>query len=225
LNDGAHGAPEATTIALSIAQFLRRDVLAGKYQPGARVRLEDIRQAYGVSWSPIREAVTRLVSEGLMVADSQKGYRVAPASRAELQEALRLRVQLETEALRLAIMLGDDAWEAQLLGAHHRLAKLESQRISGQETEHWETWHSAFHSALIQACESPILLQFCQHLNKIQNRYRMIFFTRHDLDRDVAGEHRLITEATIERDTGKACQLLTDHIERTGKNILATMTD
>ena len=67
--------------------------MAGRYLPGAKVRLEDIRQAFGVSWSPIREAVTRLVSEGLMVVDSQKGYRVAPATRAELEEALAFGAQ------------------------------------------------------------------------------------------------------------------------------------
>ncbi len=213
------------TLALSIAQRLREDVMAGRYLPGAKIRLEDIRQAFGVSWSPIREAVTRLVSEGLMIADSQKGYRVAPATRTELEETIRLRVLLETQALRLAISMGNDAWEAQLLAAHHRLAKLESQRISGRETEQWEAWHGAFHAALTEPCQSPILLQFCQHLNKIQDRYRRIFFTRHDVDRDVAGEHRLITEATLERDAQRACELLADHIERTGRNILAIMTE
>ncbi len=223
--DAPQSAPEGMTLALSIAQRLREDVMAGRYLPGAKIRLEDIRQAFGVSWSPIREAVTRLVSEGLMIADSQKGYRVAPATRTELEETIRLRVLLETQALRLAISMGNDAWEAQLLAAHHRLAKLESQRISGRETEQWEAWHGAFHAALTEPCQSPILLQFCQHLNKIQDRYRRIFFTRHDVDRDVAGEHRLITEATLERDAQRACELLADHIERTGRNILAIMTE
>lgn len=225
MSDTLRSAPEGATLALSIAQRLREDVMAGRYLPGAKVRLEDIRQAFGVSWSPIREAVTRLVSEGLMVVDSQKGYRVAPATRAELEETIRLRVLLETQALRLAISLGGDAWEAQLLGAHHRLAKLESQRISGEETEQWEAWHGAFHAALTQPCQSPILLQFCQHLNTIQDRYRRIFFSRHDVDRDVAQEHRLITAAALERDVDTACRLLSDHIERTGRNILATMTE
>jgi GntR family carbon starvation induced transcriptional regulator len=225
LPDAPQSAPEGMTLALSIAQRLREDVMAGRYLPGAKIRLEDIRQAFGVSWSPIREAVTRLVSEGLMIADSQKGYRVAPATRTELEETIRLRVLLETQALRLAISMGNDAWEAQLLAAHHRLAKLESQRISGRETEQWEAWHGAFHAALTEPCQSPILLQFCQHLNKIQDRYRRIFFTRHDVDRDVAGEHRLITEATLERDAQRACELLADHIERTGRNILAIMTE
>lgn len=199
--------------------------MTGRYSPGAKVRLEDIRQSFGVSWSPIREAITRLVSEGLMVADTQKGYRVAPASRAELKETIRLRVMLESLALRLSIALGDDAWEAQLLSAQHRLAKLESKRISGQETEQWEAWHEAFHSALTEACQSPILLQFCQQLNKIQDRYRRVFFTHHDVDRDVASEHRLITDAALARDADLACRLLTDHIERTGRNILTTMTE
>ena len=214
MSDTLRSAPEGATLALSIAQRLREDVMAGRYLPGAKVRLEDIRQAFGVSWSPIREAVTRLVSEGLMVVDSQKGYRVAPATRAELEEAIRLRVLLETQALRLAISLGGDAWEAQLLAAHHRLSKLESQRISSQETEQWEAWHGAFHAALTQPCQSPILVQFCQQLN-----------TRHDVDRDVAREHRLITDAALERDADTACRLLSDHIERTGRNILATMAE
>lgn len=216
---------EGPTLALSIAQKLRADVLAGRYAPGSKVRLEDLRSSFGVSWSPIREAIASLVSEGLIVAESQKGYRIAPASRSELEEALRLRVMLETEALRLAIAQGTDEWEAQVLAAHHRLAKLESKRISGQETEQWEAWHGAFHVALTQPCHSPILLQFCQQLNNIQDRYRRIFFSRHDLDRDVAQEHRLITEATLARNAKKACSLLADHIERTGRNILRTMAE
>lgn len=216
-------AHEGATLALSIAQKLRDDVLAGRYTPGSRLRLKDLRSDFGVSWSPIREAVTRLVSEGLIVADSQKSYRIAPASRAELEETLRLRVLLETQALALAIARGTDAWEAQVLAAHHRLAKLESQRISGQETEQWEAWHTVFHNALTQPCDSPILLQFCQQLNTVQHRYRRLFFTQHELDRDVAAEHRLITQATLERDAKTACSLLAEHIERTGRNILATM--
>jgi DNA-binding GntR family transcriptional regulator len=68
-------------------------------------------------------------------------------------------------------------------------------------------------------------VQFCQQLNTIQDRYRRIFFTRHDVDRDVAREHRLITDAALERDADTACRLLSDHIERTGRNILATMAE
>jgi GntR family carbon starvation induced transcriptional regulator len=225
LHDSTDSTTEGMTLALSIAQRLREDVLAGRYLPGAKIRLEDIRQAFGVSWSPIREAVTRLVSEGLMIADSQKGYRVAPATRTELEETIRLRVLLEPQALRLAIALGNDAWEAQVLAAHHRLAKLESQRITGQETEQWEAWHTAFHTTLTEPCQSAILLQFCQQLNKIQDRYRRIFFARHEVDRDVASEHRLIAEAALERNADRACSLLADHIERTGRNILATMAE
>ncbi|MFY7981201.1 MAG: GntR family transcriptional regulator [Limnohabitans sp.] len=225
MHDSTDSTTEGMTLALSIAQRLREDVLAGRYLPGAKIRLEDIRQAFGVSWSPIREAVTRLVSEGLMIADSQKGYRVAPATRTELEETIRLRVLLEPQALRLAIALGNDAWEAQVLAAHHRLAKLESQRITGQETEQWEAWHTAFHTTLTEPCQSAILLQFCQQLNKIQDRYRRIFFARHEVDRDVASEHRLIAEAALERNADRACSLLADHIERTGRNILATMAE
>lgn len=214
---------EGITLATSIAQKLREDVLSGHYSPGTRIRLEDIKSNFGVSWSPIREAITRLVTEGLIVSDSQKSYRVAPASKSELIEAIELRVQLETKALKLSIEKGDDAWEIDVVSAQHRLSKLESQKVSRNQAENWEELHQGLHFALTKACESPILLQFCHQLNDIQDRYRRIFFKLSDFDRDVAHEHKLITDATLNRNVKLASKLLADHIERTGRNILAIM--
>ena len=216
-------AAEGTTLATSIAQHLRDEVLAGRREPGARIRLDELKGIFGVSWSPVREAVSRLVAEGLIVADEQRNYRVAPASRSELAEILRLRVLLETTALREAIARGDDAWEAAILSAQHRLGKLESQRVAAAEAAQWETWHRAYHAALTEACVSPILLQFCRSLHDMHDRYRRLYLSSHEVDRDVAAEHREITEATLARDADRACALLSAHIERTGANILRTM--
>jgi GntR family transcriptional regulator, carbon starvation induced regulator len=219
------GTVEGGTLAAAISDRLRADVLAGRRQPGSRIRLEELKGEYGVSWSPIREAVSRLVAEGLIQADGQRAYRIAPASRAELSEILRLRVMLETAALRAAIANGDDAWEADVLGAQHRLGKLESRRVEPDESEQWETWHRAYHDALTRPCASPILLQFCRMLHDMNDRYRRIYLSRHTVDRDVAAEHRAITEATLARDADRGCALLTAHIERTGRNILGIMPE
>ena len=211
------------TLAGSICDRVRTDILAGRRQPGARIRLEDLKAEFGVSWSPIREAVSRLVAEGLITTEENRGYRVAPVSRADLAEVISLRMLLESMALQRSIEQGDDAWEADVLAHQHRLGKLESSRMNPAEGEQWETWHRAYHEALIRACGSPILLQFCDQLHDLNDRYRRLFLSAHDFDRDVPAEHRSITEATLARDAVTACDLLRGHIERTGQNVLRSM--
>jgi DNA-binding GntR family transcriptional regulator len=219
----ASEAPHGGTLAVAICDRVRTDILAGRRKPGAKIRLEELKAEFGVSWSPIREAVSRLVAEGLIVTEESRGYRVAPVSSADLAEVIKLRVMLETMALRSAIEQGDDAWEAEVLAAQHRLGKLEARRSYPAEAEQWETWHRAYHGALIRACASPILLQFCSQLHDLSDRYRRLFLSAHDFDRDVPGEHRKITEATLARDAATACELLKRHIERTGQNVLRFM--
>jgi DNA-binding GntR family transcriptional regulator len=218
-------AAPGSTLATTICDRIRADILTGRLKPGAKLRLEDLRAEFAVSWSPIREALSRLVAEGLIQTEGQRGYRIAPVSRASLSEVLRLRVLLESMALRESIEKGDDAWEAKVLAAHHRLTKLEDSRWESGNAEQWEQWHRTFHDALISACESPILLQFCAQLHDLNDRYRRLFLSAHKLDRDVAGEHRAMVQATIARDTAKACRLLERHIERTGTNLLRSMQE
>jgi DNA-binding GntR family transcriptional regulator len=218
-------AAPGSTLATTICDRIRADILGGRHQPGAKLRLEDLRAEFGVSWSPIREALSRLVAEGLIQSEGQRGYRIAPVSKAALAEVLRLRTLLESMALREAIEKGDDAWEAEVLSGHHRLAKLEDSRWEAGSADEWERWHRTFHDALISACQSPILLQFCAQLHDLNDRYRRLFLSAHKLDRDVAGEHRALVQATLARDAAKACKLLERHIERTGTNLLRSMRE
>jgi len=215
--------PQGGTLASAICDRVRTDILDGRRKPGARIRLEDLKAEFNVSWSPIREAVSRLVAEGLITTEETRGYRVAPVSRADLADVVQLRMLLEGMALQRSIEQGDDAWEAEVLAHQHRLGKLESRRMHPTEAEQWETWHRAYHEALIRACGSPILLQFCGQLHDLSDRYRRLFLSAHDFDRDVPAEHRQITEATLARNAPTACELLRRHIERTGQNILQSM--
>lgn len=222
--------PAGATRAAAICGKIRVQILHGKLQPGGRVRLEELKDEFEVSWSPVREAVSHLVAEGLMVADGPRGYRIAPVSKPHLAEVIRLRTVLETMAFRDSIAKGDDAWEAEVLAAHHRLAKLElaksEKSVAASETPAtWEDVHRLFHGVLIRACDSPLLLQFCAQLHDLNDRYRRLFFSAHDFDRDVAAEHRAMVEATLARDADNACRLLAMHIERTGRNILGSMQD
>ncbi|BBI76270.1 hypothetical protein HAALTHF_54310n [Vreelandella aquamarina] len=83
-----------------------------------------LKEYYGVSTGPLREALSQLVSDRLVVAISQRGYRVAAMSLAELNDIYDARAQLEGLILRLAIERGDDDWEANVLATAHRLAKV-----------------------------------------------------------------------------------------------------
>ena len=79
--------------------------------PGVKLHLDNMREAFGVSLSPLREALCRLESEGLVKIEDQRGYRVTAVSPDNLKEVIRLRVDLEGTALREAIEHGDLAWE------------------------------------------------------------------------------------------------------------------
>ena len=79
------------TLSNSIAEKLRENIVSGKMSPGSKLRLDELRGVFGVSLSPLREALSRLCAEGYVAAEGQRGYKVAPTSPANLTEITRLR--------------------------------------------------------------------------------------------------------------------------------------
>jgi len=208
------------TLAAGIATRLRTQIANGEIAPGEKLHLEDLRAKFGVSLSPLREALSRLTAEGFVVGmEGQRGYRVAPVSEHNLMEVTRLRAEIEVLALRESIARGDDRWEGEVVLALHRLAKLERLATGEPRVEEWEKAHRAFHQSLFSACRMPLLLNFCATLHDLSDRYRRLFLENHPIDRDVAQEHRQICDATLERRADAACALLREHIERTGRMV------
>ena len=213
------------TIADALDVKLRAAILRGEIAPGAKLKLEALRERFGVSLSPLREALSRLAAEGLVLAESQRGFRLPEASGERLAEVITLRCQLEPFALAESIRRGDDEWEERLVAVFHRLSKLEraEPRAARARVEDWEKAHREFHEALISACGMPILLQFCGVLNDLSDRYRRLFLARNPLDRNVLGEHQAILDAALARKADRATALLRRHVERTGTNVLRAM--
>lgn len=216
---------EGGTLADAISGRIRAGILTGRIKPDTKLRLEDLRSEFGVSWSPIREGLKRLVAEGLVVTEEPRGYRVAAVSRAHFADIVRTRKLVECLALRDAVQHGDDAWEAEVLAAHHRLSKFEARRWQPGDYEQWETWHRTYHQALIGGCGSPILLQFCSMLHDMRDRYRRLFLTAREPDRNVGKEHAEITQAALGRDAERAAELLARHIDRNAKAILGAIKE
>jgi GntR family carbon starvation induced transcriptional regulator len=216
-------APAAKTMSTTLVARIRASIMRGDLMPGTKLNLDRMRESFGVSLSPLREALCRLESDGLVTVMDQRGYRVTPVSESNLAEIIALRVNLECTALKEAMLHGDIAWEGRILATLHQLGRCKGGSRSTAEQEAWEAAHRAFHSELISACGMPLLRQFCATLHDQSDRYRRIFLKKHKPDRNVPREHAAIAEAVIERRAREAMQMLRDHVERTGRNVQAAL--
>jgi GntR family carbon starvation induced transcriptional regulator len=204
-------AAESATLGEAAFRQLRADILGGKLRPGEKLLIERLRDGYAVGATPLREALSRLSSIGLVVAESQRGFRVAPVSLENLLDISRNRVWIEGLAVRAAIARGDRAWEAGIVAAAHRLRGAALTGPSGV-TEEWDRENRLFHEALVAACGSPQLLAFRDHLFDMSDRYRRLAVLDGLHGRDLDTEHDEIMQAVLARDAARAVALLEDHI-------------
>jgi len=211
------------TLTAELVDHLRQSIVAGRFKPGDRLRLTELRDELGVSLSPLREALMSLSAERLVEVEAQRGFRMPQVSEAALKEITTLRIELESMALRVAMEQGDLAWESGIAAALHRLLGT-GRAPSGSGLQQWESAHRAFHMSLLSACAMPLLLNFCSVLHDHSDRYRRLFLRTHTGDRDVPAEHTRIAELTMARKIEPACALLRQHIARTGVNVRRALT-
>jgi DNA-binding GntR family transcriptional regulator len=212
--DGQTG---ATTRASSVYAQLRVDISEGALAPGSKLRVEAMCKRYGVGASPLREALSRLSSEGLVDRTDQRGFSVAELKWDELPILTHSRIQVEGMALRESIAARDSAWEDQLVLLLHRLSRTPRSLSDTQYQPNpvWEALHRDFHRALLSRCPSRWLRNFCDTLAEEAYRFRQLaagksFTKRHEHD-----EHAAIFEAAISGHADDAVRLLTEHYTRT----------
>ncbi len=202
---------ESRTFAQAVYARLATDILNGHLAPGTKLRLQTMCDAYHVSMSPLREALACLAGRGLVVQDGQRGFRVAQASANDLHDVTETRVSIETTALRFSIERGDDAWEAAVLGAHHRLSRRpRSEKLLIDEA--WEELHRGYHMALIAACGLPRLLAVCTMLHDHFDRYRRLAVLHGGRHPALKSSHGAIVKAALAKDVEQAGRLLAAHI-------------
>jgi len=206
--------PQETKSRTEAVYFhLRADILACRLRPGARLKINELCAALEVSLGAVREALSRLSAEGLVVAEAQKGFQVAPISVADLEDLTEARIEIETLCLRRAIAARTLDWESGLVAAFHRLSPLPT-RTPGDErrlNEDWARAHADYHLALVAACDSLWLLRVRATLYAQSERYRRLS-TPVTERRDANTEHRDIMQAALAGDARKACALLTSHL-------------
>lgn len=206
----------ADTLSERAAALVQRDILAGNLAPGARLGIVDLARRYAIGATPLREALSRLMSRGLIIGIGQRGFRVADISRDDLADITRMRSVIEVEALRLAMAQGDDGWEAAILSALHRMTRHIVRTGDGfrEGTDAFDALHKGFHTALLAACGSPRLLAAHSDLYDQAYRYRRVMMGVMVSGEDFIAAHRQLADRVIARDA-TACAALTAHLHAT----------
>jgi DNA-binding GntR family transcriptional regulator len=192
---------------------IRLDIIFGKLAPGEKLKLERLREDYGASVSTLRELLSRLSSEGLVVAEGQRGFEVAPISGENLRELASLRLLLESHALTQSFKAGDMDWEGRVVAAYHKLSAIEKRLLTGDraDAETWKRYDFEFHHALISACGSNALLEIHAPVYDKYLRYQMIAGVfRGEI---AAHEHKKLLDCALSRDAKAARDVLVVHIE------------
>jgi len=205
----------APTLTETLHELLRHDIILGVLPPGAKLKLEKLSKTYDVSVNTLRETLSRLAADGLVVAEGQKGFAVLPVSIEDLREITEMRQLLECHALKRSIAAADLDWEARVVGAYHKLSKVEELVEAEPEIygEPWERANQEFHEALISNCRSRWLRLYLRAMYDHSRRYRMLSLKTKPFPRSQsAKEHRNILDAAIKRDGERASRLLADHI-------------
>lgn len=211
------------TLTEQLEDALRSDILDGVFAPGQRLRASELTDRYGVSATPLREALQRLAAENLVDLDPRLGATVSRISEDDLRDTYEQLSMVGGMALERSVQRGDGGWDAivqrrfdalraaasQLDGAEADSDDVRRQLTSDAAAAHWE-----FHDALYQRCGSSWLLRFAKMLHSHAERYRRLSLhtsrTRH-LDE----EHEAIMLAARERDAVAAVDALRAHLRAT----------
>jgi len=189
--------------------IMRQRIVRSEVAAGEKLKIADLAAELGVSPGAMREALSRLTSEHLVIAKDQQGFRVAPISTEELDDLTQIRIEIETSALQKSMAHGDAAWLATVRQAFTNL------KYNSEPHDASAAAHALFHESLVSECGSPTLLRIRKSLYQSSERYRYFAIQRALSKRNVDDEHRTICEAVLDRDEVTAIDALARHIRTT----------
>lgn len=218
------------TKATSVLENIRQDIMSGSFAPDEKLQMEDLKLRYGVGCSPIREALARLASSGLVIQEEQCGFKTSPVSLDELHDLYRIRAHIEKLALQLSMQYGDDEWEADILASWHQYEKfLFSSKSGDLNLERWNIMQRQFLLSLIQACGSPWLLKIHNILYDQSARYRMLCLSANYKNKkfinDFIEENKVLIQNVLARNEKKVIQLSTKGWDASVKMIEKVLCD
>lgn len=201
---------------IAARRLVREDIVIGRWQPAKKLPVRALCEAYDLASSSIREALVTLAGEGLVEILDNRGFRVAPLSRSDLEDIEWMRCVIEAAALRQSLQKGDRAWEASVVGALHNLTETTRETATDRASlDEWNVQHDAFHRALIVSCGSLRALEMQQQLANQHRRYRIALMNENMRRDEIIEEHSLIAQAALRRDEEEAVRLLLNNLRTT----------
>jgi DNA-binding GntR family transcriptional regulator len=215
----------APTQTSSVYEQIRTDIMNGNLPADTKLKTRSLAERFDVGLSPIREALSRLSSEGWVIQSDRRGFSVVPVTIDELWDLHRTRCMLNEIGLRESIAHGDETWEENIQLSYFRISRLTrpSEVTEPKDVEDWNIKHRDFHTSLISACQSQRLVRYCEQLFDEIERYRRVGLTYGTTRGNVSDEHREIADAAIARDSVLAIRLLNKHYTRTVEQVDAAL--
>jgi DNA-binding GntR family transcriptional regulator len=215
--DGAVSGAVPGTRADWVDRRLRAAILSGELPPGEKLVAGPLAQRFAVSATPLREAIQRLATRGLVEIAPQRGARVAAASPRDAEEIYELRTLLDPLALRDSLAHSDAAHKKEIAAAFARML-----RAGSGATDLVEAFdrHAEFHATLLGRCRSRWLLRLTALLADHSQRYAFLAVNGGASGvagghHDALAEHRALRDAAIAGRVDQAVALLADHLQRT----------
>lgn len=206
--NGSQAKLDNLTLWQRVHEHLREEILANRLPPGTELNEVALSQSLGVSRGPVREALGRLASEGLVTVRPRRGAVVTALTADEFRAAYQVREALETLAIRLAVprLIPEDVSRLQAL-----VDEMIGHADSGDVDAFFRA-NAAFHWTFVEASGNPMLQEMMRGLLDRMGRYRMRSVALRGSLRRSTGEHKAILRAVREGDAEKAARLLGEHI-------------
>ena len=200
---------------INVYEALKDDIVMGRFTPGSKLKMEMLKERYGMGVNVIRESLARLATEDLVDSENQKGFRVAQTSETRLGDLTRLRILLETDGVRHSLKNGTLDWETSLVAAYHKLEYIE-QKMQEDADAHLKIWHQCdleFHSALISACGSELHIHYHRRIFDQYRQFVMVDLKTHGFrGQNLIDEHKEILDAALRRDYEACRSALKSHL-------------
>ena len=202
------------SVTENIFKKIKYDIVFGNLEPDQKLKLNLLQTEYNVSISILREVLNRLCGDGFIIYKVQKGFFVSPISKKDLYEIADLRITLETHALEISIKNKDYEWEAELLGAYHKLnhAENELEKNNLNAKSLWTKYDAEFHQMLIKKCNSLNLIKIHEVIFDKYLRYQLLILKYRG--KDSIKEHKDLLDYSLISNIQKAQNTLRDHIKK-----------
>jgi len=204
------------TVVEMLASAIRRDISFGVLRPDQKLKLADLRQAYGGSNHSMRETLRILSSEGVVEATNQRGFRVTSATEDDLRDILLVRLEVEKLGLKRSLERGDVAWESRVIAVLHSVSRADATVLKNPDDVTALEWDEACRDlimTLVSASGSPRISDMAAQFYGQSRRFRLALLREGRIDFAARAARRTaLQNAIIARDEPRALGVLEDEI-------------